>query len=185
MNKNASMKRISLGPVIHLAFVVENLEQAINGWVEVTGAGPFFIKEDIEMHDVYYKGNPVSPDFRMRFAIGYLGEMGIELIQQLTDTPFVYKDLIDEKGGGWHHIWLNADDYHAEIKKLESLGGEIAMEGAFNDGSKFCYVDTTATIGGMVELMQIPEPIIDALHLMKSAHKGWNRQDPVRAFPAI
>ena len=185
MNKYATMKRISLGPVIHLAFVVENLEQAINGWVEVTGAGPFFIKEDIEMHDVYYKGNPVSPDFRMRFAIGYLGEMGIELIQQLTDTPFVYKDLIDEKGGGWHHIWLNADDYHAEIKKLESLGGEIAMEGAFNDGSKFCYVDTTATIGGMVELMQIPEPIIDALHLMKSAHKGWNRQDPVRAFPEI
>ena len=36
MNKNATMKRISLGPVIHLAFVVENLEQAINGWVQVT-----------------------------------------------------------------------------------------------------------------------------------------------------
>jgi methylmalonyl-CoA/ethylmalonyl-CoA epimerase len=61
---------------MQFAWVVPDLEAAIDRWVKSTGAGPFFLFEDVHFTDSNYRGIPmdVAPH---RAAIGQHGDMQI------------------------------------------------------------------------------------------------------------
>jgi hypothetical protein len=85
------------GPVYQIAYVVENLSEAMDNWLNQTSAGPFFLFEHFEFVEPVYRG--VSTVLDISIALGYSGELCIELIEQHDERPSVYQEEIKRTVG--------------------------------------------------------------------------------------
>ena len=113
---------------MQLAFVVPSLEEAIEHWVRTAGAGPFFVFEELHFTESTYRGRPadVQP---CRAAIGQHGDMQIELIQPLDDSPGIWNEVVPFGQAGFHHTGLYCTDYEAEKAQYLASGAALAFEG--------------------------------------------------------
>lgn len=164
---------------MQLAWVVENIENSIENWVRTTGAGPFFVFEELHFTDSNYRGTPsdVQP---CRAAIGQHGEMQIELIEPVADGPGPWTDVVPRGKTGFHHTGLYCTDYEAE-RAAALKGGEMAFEGLMM-GARTCYIDTVQTLGFMTELITANPIAEQVFAAIKQAAQGWDGRDPVRAL---
>jgi hypothetical protein len=164
---------------MQLAWVVPNIEAAIDSWVRTAGAGPFFVFEELHFTESNYRGTPadVQP---CRAAIGQHGDMQIELIQPVDDGPGIWTDVVPRGQLGFHHTGLYCTDYETE-RAAALEGGVMAFEGLMM-GAKTCYIDTVATLGFMTELITanpIAEQVFGAI---RAAAEGWDGSDPIRTL---
>ncbi|MDE2405788.1 MAG: VOC family protein [Sphingomonadales bacterium] len=163
---------------MQLCWVVPDLEAAIGNWVRTTGAGPFFVFEDVHFDDANYRGSPadIAPH---RAAIGQHGPMQIELIQPLGDQPGIWRDVVPAGGFGMHHTGLYCRDYDAERAAFVAAGHEVVFEGLMM-GARTCYIDTVAKLGFMTELITA-NPVAEMVFgQFRAAAEGWDGSDPVR-----
>jgi hypothetical protein len=164
---------------MQLAWVVPALEPAIHGWVRAAGAGPFFVFEELQFTEGRYRGTPgdVQP---CRAAIGQHGDMQIELIQPLADGPGIWTDVVRFGQRGFHHVGIYCTDYDRELAAALE-GGEMGYEGLMM-GSRTCYVDTTAALGFMTELITA-NPVAEMVFgQIRDAAQGWAGRDPIRTL---
>ena len=164
---------------MQLAFVVPNLEAAIDHWVRTAGAGPFFVFEELHFDESTYRGQ--SADVQpCRAAIGQHGDMQIELIQPLDRGPGIWTDVVPFGQRGFHHTGLYCTDYDGE-RSAALAGGEMAFEGLMM-GARTCYIDTVATLGFMTELITA-NPVAEMVFgQVKAASEGWDGSDPIRTL---
>ena len=106
--------------------------------------------------------------------------MQIELIQPLNEVPSCYRDLYPVGTEGPHHIAIFAADFAAEVARYEAEGFAIAFSGANRD-MRFAYLDTSAVLGVMVEILEDVPSVREAFGRIKAAGDGWDGTDPVRA----
>jgi hypothetical protein len=76
--------------LMQMGYVTRDLEQALDYWIDVVGAGPFFYA-DYEPENQVYRGAPTH--IRFRNAYGYLGGMQVEIIQQLSGGVGLHRGL--------------------------------------------------------------------------------------------
>lgn len=161
------------GPVYHSGFVVSDLQTAIRHWAEFAAAGPFVIFENFTFVDPLYRGLRIAPAVTLAFA--YSGTTCIELIEQKVATPSVYT----EQHGALHHVGIAVDHLDEALVGYEQAGIECAFRGGFPFGGGCAYLDTTRSLGFMVELVQ-RNAIIDAmLEQMRALHARWDRKSYV------
>ncbi len=163
---------------VQLCWVVHDLEAAIGHWVKTSGAGPFFVFEELHFEDGIYRGRPsdIQP---CRAAIGQLGDMQIELVVPGDDGPGIWTDLVQRGQSGFHHTGLYCTDYAAERAAYLDAGAEMAFEGLMM-GAKTCYIDTVKTLGFMTELITA-NPIAEMVFgEFRKAAEGWDGSDPIR-----
>jgi hypothetical protein len=86
--------------LVQNAWVVPRLEDAIPGWVAL-GVGPFFVLERA-YPQALYRGTPVPLSFRA--ALAQAGDIQIELIEQTSDGPSAYRDMVPAGATGFHHM---------------------------------------------------------------------------------
>lgn len=168
----------SLGSVVQISAVVEDLEAAAYHWINAIGAGPFFLLEHVDVVDPKYRGEPTDLDISI--AIGYSGGVGIELVQQHNDVPSVYRELPAEPGGVFHHLAVMTEDFDKEVKKYITAGYEMAFEGTVAVGGRFSYVDTKKHLGCLVELIELTPVVKDLFMMIESGAIGWDGSDPIR-----
>jgi hypothetical protein len=166
------------GAVYQVAYVVEDLSEALNNWLKQTPAGPFFLFEHFEFVNPVYRGEPATIDISI--ALGFTGGLCIELIQQHDDRPSVYQEEIDRRGYGQHHIAVLEPDVEDRIRQYEDKGSPCLFRGAFAMGAEVAYIDTRATLGCMLELVEFNDVIRAVLEDMQQAHTDWNGLDSVR-----
>jgi methylmalonyl-CoA/ethylmalonyl-CoA epimerase len=171
-----------LGPIMQLAFVPTDFAGAIRYWTETLGVGPFFLWEHIQVDELRYRGDVVSPDFSV--ALAQWGDIQIELIRQDNAAPSIYRDW---RSNALHHIQLAVDDYDAAVATCEAAGFGLAMEGRGLLGSKdlrFAYCDLGAFgPAGFVEFAARPQgsaAALERMERMKAAARDWDGSDPVR-----
>lgn len=163
---------------MQMCWVVPDLDEALAHWLRSTGAGPFFVFEDVHFTDSNYRGTPmdVAPH---RAAIGQHGDMQIELISPLGDNPGIWRDVVPYGQAGFHHVGLYCTDYEAERAAYLDTGAEMAFEGLMM-GAKTCYIDTTKTLGFMTELITA-NPVAEMVFgEFRRAAEGWDGSDPIR-----
>jgi hypothetical protein len=163
--------------VVQNAYVVEDLDAAMARWATVFGVGPFFANRDIRVDEPRYRGEPT--ELRFAGAIAQAGDVQIELIQQLDDSPSCYRDLYPAGSEGFHHIAVFVDDLDADIARYEALGAPVAFSGV-SRGMRFAYVDTSPMLGIMVELLEDVPSVRKAFALVAEAGRTWDGTDPVR-----
>lgn len=142
---------------VHAALVVKDMEKAIK-YFEALGVGPFptFLGgEGMSFTGKTVRGKPVDYDMDLRLARSELGGLEVELIQPLKGES-IYKEFLEEKGEGLHHLAFVVEDVDAEITDLEKKGFKVLQTGAMPN-TKWAYLDTDEPGGMVIELCQAPK----------------------------
>src|SRR5580698_326864 len=140
------------GSIMELCHVVKDMDKAVDYWTKVIGAGPFYVFDIPAMPGQMHRGQPSSIDLRIGF--GFSGGLLIELLQQLNDAPSVFREILETKGEGYHHVMLRLP-FDEGRKRIEAAGYELAFSGKMPSGERLGLFDTRAGSGGYIELMDV------------------------------
>ncbi|RJG04518.1 hypothetical protein D3878_18565 [Noviherbaspirillum sedimenti] len=172
-------KLASLGEVFQIAFVPADFDAALRFWTETIGAGPFFLMEHIQAEDCKYKGKPTSFDFSA--AIGYWGDLQIELIQQHDSVPSIYTSWLEQGLQGLHHVCVAVKDMAETRRVCAESGATVMQEAKFRGGAaEVIYVDTHGGPGTMVEFWKPDESGPKFFASVRDAARGWDGSRPLR-----
>jgi len=166
--------------IIQMAYVVKDIRAAIDHWVKKLKVGPWFMLDHFTGEKPVYRGQPSQADVSL--AMSFAGHMNIELIQPNNDAPSVYKEWIDRRGHGFHHWGVATWHFDREVEKHRTAGHELAFLAHVPSGGRVAYMDTTATLPGYLELIELGgafEPVFSRFY---RASIGWDGADPIRSF---
>ena len=139
--------------MFQLGFVVDDLVSAARRWVAVFGVGPFHIMPRVS-NTCRYRGADASVDIHI--AVAQAGPVQIELIQDFTDGPSVFRDLADNydtDNSGYHQICTMTTEYDAKKAHYEGLGYDLACEFT-SPGQRVAFFDTVADFGFFTEVAE-------------------------------
>jgi hypothetical protein len=170
-----------MGGVAQTAFIVPNLHEAIGRWVTDTRAGPFFVLPNFLVPGQTYRGEESRADITI--AMGFAGHMLIELIQPLDDEPSVYRETIELRGFGFHHLGIACADVDADSVAYQARGYTEAFRAAVPTGGEVVYLDNgTGPQLGFLELLPVTPGMDATFTRFWEASRGWDGSDPVRSF---
>ena len=102
--------------------------------------------EDIEPETIYY-GRPEA--FTVRMAFRDFGNFQLEVVEP-GEGPSVFRDFLEEKGPGLHHIRFTEPAFDQICKELERQGiQQIASGKGAHGTSKWAYFDTSEVLQGL------------------------------------
>lgn len=168
-------------------WVVKDLDNAIKYW-RVLGAGPFFVTKPENLPEREYRGQ-MGRD-QVLTAHAFLGTEQIELMQPLTDDPSLFREVLDPKGEGLHHIQPNAGvldkaGFEARAEKYRETGLEIVQSMSLTSDARVVFFDALKQMGIFIELVQRP-PLVHQITVdMHEAHLGWDGTNPIRENPLV
>ena len=145
--------------IAQVAILVKDLDKTVENYWTMFGIGPwhFYTYGKPLVKRMTRHGRPA--EYCMRVALGYFGEMRVELIQPLEGDT-VYADFVREHGYGMHHFGLLTDDIEASLAQARESGLEMTMDGSGfgKDGDgRYAYLDTEEALGTTIELIQRPK----------------------------
>jgi long-chain acyl-CoA synthetase len=152
-----------------IAFVVKNLNSAQTFFGERMGVSRFFVIEDFgdRATEKTFRGRPTK--HRFKIALGYSGNMQIELIEHVSGNT-TYKEFLDRRGEGMHHLGYFIEDraQYEDLYKEFATRHAIVQSGRFGE-TLYTYFDTEAAIGAIMELVYL-DP--EAKALMDRVKRG-------------
>jgi hypothetical protein len=170
------------GDFMQVCWVVPDLRAAIDVWVRTARVGPWFWFDGVPFADGRHRGRPAAFP-RCIAAIAYAGDLQIELVHQDNDDPGVFRDVFAPGEFGLHHLALMCKDYEAERDSYLLGGAELAFEGRTGT-SRTSWVDTSSTLGFMVELLE-PSATREAwFATMRTAAESWDGTNPIIGLPS-
>jgi len=172
-------KLASLGEAFQIAFVPSDFDAALRFWTETMGAGPFYLLEHIQAENCKYKGEAASFDFSA--AVGYWGDLQIELIQQHDSKPSIYSTWLEQGLQGVHHVCVAVQDMAEARQVCAEVGATVMQEAQFRGGSaEVIYVDTHGGPGTMVEFWKGDDAGRQFFGRIRDAARGWDGSRPLR-----
>lgn len=136
---------------VHVAFVVEDLEAALAELIQVLGVPRPEIKTTppLEVARPTYLGQAsrlgcTQVNFRW-------GPIGLEIIQP-NDEPSVWRDFLEQRGPGLHHIGVVEDSAEEAETVLETGGFEKVQTGHFH-GGEYRYFNALSKLGAFFEVL--------------------------------
>lgn len=164
--------------IIQMAFTVASLEDAMRDFTANLRAGPWFVFRRLAGAAPRYRGEPARA--ANDIALGFAGNMQIELIQPLDDQPSVYRETILARGHGFHHFGVAARDFEKACAAEAAKGFELAFTDAVEGVGRVAYYDTRGALPGMLELIEASPRLEELFSLMREAARNWDGTNPVR-----
>lgn len=168
------------GHIIQMAYVVEDIHASIDWWIDHARTGPWFLLESFWAEDQRYRGRPSEAD--VSIAMAFAGHMNIELIQPKDDKPSVYREIVDRRGFGFHHIGIGVVDVDAEIELYRAKGYEVAFRANVPTGGAVAYMDDGRNEPGFIELIPVTQGMNETFTRFWNASRDWDGSDPIRSF---
>ena len=174
--------RIRNTAFFQMAWVVRDLDAAMQRWREVHGVGPFSYMKNITMtpENFTYRGRATTVTYSA--ALAQTSGMQIELVQQIDDEPSAYREPSSSEGEGVHHMGMMVDNFEDVISEYCSQGFEIAQRGS-SLGVDFCYLDMRPVFGRMVEVLRESAQARTFQKFIADTAAGWDGKDPYRPIP--
>jgi len=115
---------MTLGPITQLGYLPDDLDAAATVWTKI-GEGPFTKMAGVTMPATM---NGQAVEIKIDLALAYQGDIQIELIKPLCDSPSPY--LKNKRAGIWgaHNTQFTVPDLDAAIAQCEAAGMEMACE---------------------------------------------------------
>jgi methylmalonyl-CoA/ethylmalonyl-CoA epimerase len=136
--KMDSSQTLHSGICWDMAVVVKDLESTVKR-LEELGIGPFVAPDaPAGAEGLYYQEKPLDSDYKA--LVTRMGNMQIEIIQP-DDKPNPWKEFLDTKGEGIHHIGFQVDDVEGEVSRLTGHGARVPFIGRINGKTGAAYVD--------------------------------------------
>ncbi|MCI5074480.1 VOC family protein [Oricola sp.] len=177
-DQHADLKPV-LGPATQLGFVVRDLDAAVRHWIDVLGIGPFLFLENgtgRPPNPSRFRGEQVS--IEMRLAFGFIGDVQLELIQQVNDAPSPYTEFLASGREGLQHLGYWVPDYDEARRRVEQAGyeAELVIPIVGQDQS-IVYYKSPSVVGPMLEI--VPPRWRKAREAVSERLKSWTGGDPL------
>jgi 4-hydroxyphenylpyruvate dioxygenase-like putative hemolysin len=173
---NASERNVV--KICQMAFIVEDLSQAMRHYTEVLGAGPWNVFDRVPVRDLMYHGKPAQ--INLHLAMSYLGDMQIELIQQTDNRPSVYMEVVAMRGYGLHHCGVATRNFDAELARYQALGFECVSSAVTMFETRAAYLDSHRDLPYLIELVELNTALEEAFGEMRRTSITWDGSQPVR-----
>lgn len=147
----ASKEKVELKQVVQVCVVVKDIQKAMERYWDF-GIGPWAIYsfQSPELTNTTLHGKPAK--YSMKLAIAMIGNMMWELIEPL-EGPSTYKEFLEQKGDGLHHVLLAVDNFDKTIAAMEKKGVGVLMKGDWK-GLTYAYLDTEKELGAILEIFK-------------------------------
>lgn len=157
---------MDFGPITQLGYLTNDLDKTAAAWTKL-GVGPFTKMSGVKMPATM---NRETVEIKIDLALAYQGDVQIELIQPLCDSPSPY--LENRQAGIWgaHHTQFTVEDVDIAITACEAAGMEMACE-ITSGGWRYIYMRGAA---GWIELTA-PNPGLDMLYgMIRKSCEEWD-----------
>jgi hypothetical protein len=169
-----------VGGIVQIAYTVKNIAQGMRDFTARLNCGPWFVTGPFVPSKGVYRGQPT--DMTLTLAVAFSGHMMVELIEQHDEKPSVYQETIKTKSYGFHHWGVCSRSFDADVARYEKLGYPVAFSDVSPRGVRIVYVDTTADLSGMLEIIEATDALEAIYHSYYAAAKNWDGNDPVRRW---
>lgn len=138
--------------ITQVAVVVRDLRRAMENYHKMLGWQPWsvFDYKPPLLHDTMVRGKPV--EYRMLGAEVHCDPIDFEILQPI-EGPSIYKEFIDERGEGLHHVSVVSpkENVHAALNDFRRRGVEVLMSGRIGPDIEYYYMDTEPTLKMIAE----------------------------------
>lgn len=165
-----------LGPIRQLGYVVENLDHAVQAWSATLGIGPWTIIRNIPLHSIYC-GRSSRP--LIDIALGYRGEMQIELIKQNNHAPSPYRPFIERGQYGLHHTAYVSEQIDEDVQQLQQAGLALVCDINMPTGGRYVYFQSP--VPGertFIELLEATPAMQQMFEQGIAAAAAWDGRTP-------
>lgn len=174
---------LDLGPIHHLAYVVEELEPAARRLNEQFGAGPFFFFEDVPVEAATSRGE--GAEFVHGSAFGICNGMAVELMRIARVEPARAAERFRGNGDGTprlQHVGyvFAAAAVGAVRAELEARGLPEYLSARIGEDVEPSYHDAGATFGYDLEIHADSDGLRGAFAMLREAAEGWDGSDLMR-----
>ena len=138
---------------VQIGIVVRDLDQATQWLTSLFGIGPFRFIEWPNRPDskYFYRGN--EEHIKIRQAFVQVGPLELELIQPMEGDRNAYREFLEQKGGGIHHVLFEVDDMDQVVRSLSEKGVGVLQTGTgIRPGTRWALLDTQEWVGFLLEL---------------------------------
>ena len=129
----------AFGNIRQLGYVVQELGHAVDTWSTQLRVGPWTVIRNIALECVY-RGAPSRP--LIDIALGYRGDMQIELIEQRNEAPSPYRPYIERGHYGLHHTAFLSEHIDADVERAESVGMQVVCDIRMPTGGRYVYLQS-------------------------------------------
>ena len=139
--------------VTQIGFVVNDIEKTSQAFADFLGVEKpqWSLTDTIDKTHGEFNGQPCPA--RAKLAFFHVGEtLDIELIEP-DETPSVWRNVLNEKGEGVHHIAFVVNGMKEKILALEGNGMKLLQRGEYT-GGRYAYIDCVDQLTTIVELVE-------------------------------
>ena len=140
--------------VIQICFVTHDLEKSARWFADLTGKPmpKVGVAASPETAQAVYHGHPAAVGCRLMMF--EFGNIDVEFLQPGPE-PSAWRDLLEQKGPGCHHIAFKTRNLTARNTYLQAKGHALLQRGEFDGGGgRYAYYDTVPDLGLMIELLE-------------------------------
>jgi hypothetical protein len=157
-----------VGPAKQVAYMVDDIDEAMQKWHREHGIGPFLVTRNVTpLSNAYYRGEKAQTS-HTNIAFAYVGDMQLEFIELIGETPGLYKEALDRKNYGVHHYAVLVDDFPTTYKYLLDEGYEAVIDSGVDGLARMSYMENadTGIILEVIEWNPLTRPYFDGLEKM-------------------
>ena len=143
--------RFGLGPIGQIAYVVNDMEEALARYGALYGP---FEHYTAKLDECLIRGEVA--DCTLHVATNNEGPIEVELIAVLEGHP-PHADHLREHGEGLHHVRFDVEDVEAKMKEMGDAGFEVIFYKRYSPEISFAYLQAPQEGGGhVIELLHMP-----------------------------
>lgn len=147
---------VELQKAVQIGIVVRDLDRTTELLGSLFGIGPFRFIEWPNRPDSKYWYRGQEEKIKIRQAFVQVGNLELEFIQPLEGDRNAYREFLEERGGGIHHVLFEVDDMDAVVSAVGAEGVAPLQAGTgIRPGTKWTLLDTQDLIGFLLELRHV------------------------------
>ena len=145
-------KGVGTNVICQVGLIVRDIERSIAVYSRVFGMPEpeVIVTDGPEIAQTRFKGEPT--DARAKLAFFQMGQVSLELIEPIGG-PSTWREFLDEKGEGVHHIAFFVKDTGEAVRFLDGEDISVVQQGDYT-GGRYTYLDSASALGVALELLE-------------------------------
>ena len=136
--------------ICQVAIVVRDIEKTARAWCEIFGVPMPRIFSIPPVEEAHTKFRGKLTKTRAKLAVFELGPLVLELTEP-DGEPSSWKEFLDTKGEGVHHIGFMVDDLPATLELFAKKGMPERHSGDYT-GGRYVFVESAERLGVLLNV---------------------------------